>query len=313
MAQAWVATDFGSLDKLELLEVEVPEPGPGEVSIDVRAAGMNPTDYKGVLRGGNRENLPLRLGYEVAGVVTALGPDTELASGGGGVGTEVLAYRVTGGYATSLTVPATDVFAKPEMLGFPEASNLLLAGATAADMLRVVPVQEGDTVVLHGASGAVGVSLLQQARLRGARVIGTASERNFDEVRRFGGEPVAYGDGLEERIRDLAPDGVVASYDTVGTDEAVDVSLELVADRARIVTIAAFGRAPAAGIKLIGGGPGADPGTEIRAAARLQLTAAVAAGELEVVVAHAYPLAEAAAAHREIAGGHVTGKIVLVP
>src|SRR3954451_1701042 len=81
MAQAWVATDYGSLDKLELLEVEVPEPGPGEVTIDVRAAGMNPTDYKGVLRGGNRENLPLRLGYEVAGVVTALGPDTELASG----------------------------------------------------------------------------------------------------------------------------------------------------------------------------------------------------------------------------------------
>src|SRR3954451_15978071 len=131
MAQAWVATDFGSLDKLELLEVEVPEPGPGEVTIDVRASGMNPTDYKGVLRGGNRDTLPLRLGHEVAGVVAALGPDTQLASGGGAVGDEVLAYRVAGGYATSLTAQAGDVFAKPATLGFPEAANLLLAGCTA--------------------------------------------------------------------------------------------------------------------------------------------------------------------------------------
>jgi NADPH2:quinone reductase len=310
MAQAWAATDFGSLDKLELLEVEVPEPGPGEVTIDVRAAGMNPTDYKGVLRGGNREHLPLRLGYEVAGVVTALGPDTQLASGGGGVGTEVLAYRVTGGYATSLTVAAKDVFAKPELLGFPEAANLLLVGATAADMLRVVPPEEGDTVVVHGASGAVGVSLLQQARLRGVRVIGTASERNFDEVRRFGGEPIAYGDGLEERIRDLAPDGVAATFDTVGTDEAVDVSLAIVPDPRRIVSIAAFGRAEKDGIQVVGGVM--PESKRFRDGVRAELIALAGEGKLVVPMGRTFPFAEARAALELLSTGHPGGKLALV-
>ena len=106
-------------------------------------------------------------------------------------------------------------------------------------MLQVTGVGDGDTVLVHGASGAVGVSLLQQAAMRGARVVGTASESSFDVVRRFGGVPVTYGEGLAQRVRDAAPGGVVAALDCVGTDEAVDVSLALVADRGRIVTIAA--------------------------------------------------------------------------
>ncbi|WP_210505552.1 NADP-dependent oxidoreductase [Naasia sp. SYSU D00057] len=310
MAQAWVATDYGSFDALELRDVAVPEPGPGEVTVEVRAAGMNPTDYKAVLRGGKREDLPLRLGHEVSGVVTALGPGAELASGGGAVGTEVLAFRIPGGYATSLTVPAKDVFAKPEMLGFPEAANLLLAGATAADMLRAAEVREGDTVVLHGASGAVGISFLQQAGLRGIRVLGTASERNFDEVRRFGGEPIPYGEGLEQRIRDVAPKGVVAAFDAVGTDEAIDVSLALVEDRKRIVSVAAFGRAESDGIVVLGGGM--PESRRFRDSVRAELIDLARAGKLVVPIARTFPFEDARAALELLSTGHPGGKLALV-
>ena len=178
MAQRWVATDFGGLDVLEFQEVDVPAPGPGEVTIAVTAAGMNPADAKHVAQGGDRSTLPVPIGYEAAGRITAIGPDTEIGSGGGEVGDEVLAYRIQGGYATEVTVPASAVFARPPTLAPEEAANLLLAGATAAEMLHVTGVGAGDTVLLHGASGAVGVSVLQQAALLGARVIGTAGERS---------------------------------------------------------------------------------------------------------------------------------------
>ena len=204
MAKRWVATDFGDLDVLAFVDAEVPDPGPGEVTIAVRAAGMNPADYKRFAKGpaNDPSALPWPVGYEVSGVIEALGPDTEIASGGGAVGDEVLAFRLAGGYAERITVPAAAVFAKPPALDHPAAANLLLAGTTAAEMLHVTGVRAGDTVVVHGASGAVGVSVLQQARELGARCVGTASEHNFDTVRRFGGEPVVYGDGLADRLRD---------------------------------------------------------------------------------------------------------------
>src|SRR5690242_4559545 len=126
------------------------------------------------------------VGYEIAGVLTAVGPGTEIASGGGAVGDEVLAFRVLGGWAEAMTVPARDVFAKPATLTFEQAANLLLAASTAAEMLHVSAVSPGETVVVHGASGAVGVSVLQQAARLGVSVIGTCSPARFDEVRRFG-------------------------------------------------------------------------------------------------------------------------------
>jgi NADPH:quinone reductase-like Zn-dependent oxidoreductase len=132
-------------------------------------------------------------------------------------------------------------------------------------------------------------------------------------LRDFGVEPVAYGAGLEERVRALAPGGVDATVDTAGGDEALDTSLALVADRDRIVTLIASRRAFELGIKVIGGAPGADPGTEIRSAARLELVRLARDGKLRVVVAGAYPLAEAGAAHRALATGHAHGKIVLIP
>jgi NADPH:quinone reductase len=307
----WVATDLGGPEVLRQVEVDVPAPASGQVTIEVRAAGMNPADYKGFAPGGDRSRLPLTLGYEVAGLVTAVGPDTRIASGPVAVGDEVLAFRVTGGYATSITVPASDVFAKPAALDFPAAANLLLAGATAAEMLSVTDVGAGETILVHGASGAVGVSVLQQARHIGAQAIGTAGERSFDTVRRFGGTPVAYGDGLADRVRGAAPDGVAAALDTAGTDEAVEVSLTLVADRRRIVTIAAFGRADRDGIQLIGGMM--PQSAAFRARARAGLVQLAAEGGLVVPVARTFPFGQAPAALELLSSGHPGGKLALVP
>jgi NADPH:quinone reductase-like Zn-dependent oxidoreductase len=309
-----MATDFGDpADVLQLVDVEVPPAGRDEVTLEIRAAGMNPADYKYIAKGpgNNPSSLPIPLGYEVSGVITALGPDTRIASGGGAVGDEVLAYRVRGGYATDLTVPAKDVFAKPHALGFPEAANLLLAGATAAEMLEVTGVGEGDTIIVHGASGAVGVSVLQQARLLGIRCVGTASEQRFDTVRRYGGIPVRYGEGLEERLRAEAPGGYAAALDTVGTDEAIDVSLALVSDRSRIVTIAAASRAQAENFRFIGGMQ--RESAAFREQVRPRLIGLAAEGRLEVPVARTFPLSQAKEALRVLMTGHPGGKLALIP
>jgi NADPH:quinone reductase-like Zn-dependent oxidoreductase len=307
-----LAPQYGGPDVLRVVEEDVVHPGPGQVMIAVRAVGMNPADYKAFsgLRGTDPDALPIRPGYEVAGVVAALGADTELASGGGAVGDPVLAFRIQGGYASVVTVPAKDVFAKPDTLDFPAAANLLLVGTTAADMLQAVQAQDGETLLVHGASGAVGVSLLQQARRGGMRVIGTADERNFDTVRRFGGEPVAYGPGLQERVVALAPEGVTAAFDCVGTDEAVDVSLALV-PKERIVTIAAFERAQQDGIRVVGGGM--PESAAFRDRVRADLIALAASGDLVVPVARTYPLEEAAQALTVLAEGHPGGKLALLP
>lgn len=311
MAHTWIARDFGGLDVFDFVEQEVAPPGPGEVTIDVFAAGMNPADYKHVAMGGDPSDLPVRVGYEVAGILSAVGPDTEIASGGGAVGDEVLAFRIRGGYSDSVTVPAKDVFAKPETLDFPQAANLLLAGTTAAEMLDVTGAAAGETILVHGASGAVGVSVLQQARLRGIRVIGTASEANAGVVMLFGGEHVVYGDGLEERVRELAAGPVAAALDCVGTDEAIDVSLVLVADRSRIVSIANFERAERDGYRVI---MGRFPASAVfRDRIRAHLIELAGRGDLVVPVARTFPLAEAREAMRFLADQHPGGKLALLP
>jgi len=310
-----VATAFGGPEVLAVIETPIRPPGPGEVLISVRAAGTNPIDYKvysGVM-GQDPARLPMRLGSEAAGVVTEVGDGAEGPGGRVAVGDEVIAYRIAGAYAADVTVPAASVVPKPSTLSFEEASGLMLTGVTAAHALAVTRVGAGDTVLIHGASGGVGLMAIQLAADSGARVIGTAGESGRALVRDFGAEPVAHGAGLEERVRALAPGGVDAAVDCAGGDEALDTSLALVADRGRIVTIVASRRAFDSGIKVIGGAPGADPGTEIRTAARLELARLASDGKLRVVVAAAYPLAEAAAAHRALATGHAHGKIVLVP
>jgi len=308
-ARKWVAAGFGGPEVLRNVEADVPDPGPGQVTIGVRACGMNPADAKHIAPGQDPGLLPLSIGYEVAGIVQALGPDTELASGGGAPGDEVVA-QVTGGYTTAITTSASDVFAKPPALTFPEAANLLLAGTTAADLLHTSGAGEGETVLLHGAAGAVGMSVLQQARLLGVRVVGTASPANFGIVRRFGGIPVAYGPGLLGRVRSAAPGGVAAALDTVGSDEAGDVSLTLVADRARVVTIAAAPRAKADGYVFIGASnPASGP---FRARVRSRILQLSRDGDLVVPMARTFTFDDAPAAFAALAGPHPPGKLALV-
>ena len=292
MATKVVATAFGGPEVLTTVESPAPEPGPGEVVVAVKAAGINPIDYKIVtgMLGNDPESLPLSLGFEVAGVVTAVGPDASGPAGPVSVGDEVAAYPVTGGYADSVAVPATVVVPKPPALDWPVAGSILLVGGTAAHALQVAAAKPGETLLIHGAAGSVGQIAAQLAARDGVRVIGTAGPSNHDLLRSFGVVPVTYGPGLVDRVRELAPDGVDAAIDTVGTDEAVDTSLALVADHSRIVSIAAFGRADS-GIVLISGD---DPVTHVRAEAWRQLLPAAADGSLTVVVARTYPLAEAA-------------------
>ena len=310
-ARQWRATQWGGPETWEFAEVEVPEPRQGEVTIRVGAAGVNPADYKHVSAPRAGLQLPVPIGYEVAGVLSAIGPDTAIASGGGAVGDAVVAFRIHGGYATEVTVPAKDVFAKPARLSDEEAANLLLVGTTAAQMLHVTDVRAGETILVHGASGAVGVSILQQAAEIGARVIGTASEPSFARVRRFGGLPVQYGPGLAERVAEAAQGRIAAALDTVGTDEAVDVSLQLVPDRVRIVTIVAAKRAEAEGFHAVFG---AQPESQaFRDAHRAELLELAGSGRLQVPVARTYPLAEAPEALAFLEEGHPGGKLALIP
>lgn len=315
MPRVMIARSFDGPEVLELVDEPTREPGAGEVTISVLAVGVNPADAKllnGVW-GRNPARLPLHPGSEVSGVVTAVGPDAVGPAGAIAVGDEVIGYRVSGGYAEEITVAAASVLPKPESLGWEEAAGLLLAGVTAFHLLEATGVAAGDTVIVHGGAGSVGFAAVQLAKLRGARVIATASERNHGLLEAFGAEPVVYGDGLVDRLRALLPDGADVALDTVGTDEALDASAALVADPARIATIAGFQRAGEIGAKRLGGGPGADPGNELRMAARLQLVDLAGRGELTVRVARTFPLAAAAAALAFVAEGHPGGKVILLP
>jgi NADPH2:quinone reductase len=315
MASVVVATAYGGPEVLSVIEQPVGSPGPDEARIVVRAAGVNPIDYKmysGAF-GTDPAKLPMPLGSEVSGVVAEVGNEAVGPVGAIKVGDEIIGYWLSGGYASELIAPATALVPKPANLDWAQAAGLMLTGATAWHCLAVTDVGPGDIVLMHGAAGGVGIMAVQLAASRGATVIGTASPRRHSFLRELGAIPVAYGPGLADRVREQAPGTVNAALDLVGTDEAIDVSLELIPDRTRIVTIAAFGRAGQVGIKAAGGAPGADPGTEIRTAARVELAKLAAQGSLRVFVSQTFPLTEAGDAHRAISAGHTEGKIALIP
>ena len=246
-------------------------------------------------------------------MVSAVGPDAAGPAGPVAIGDEVIAYRVSGAYATELVAPAAALVPKPGALDWAQAACLMVTGVTAWHLLAATDVHEGDTVLIHGGSGGVGLMALQLAAGRGATPVVTASPSKHGFLRDLGALPVAYGPGLAGRVRAEVPGGVDAALDLIGTDEALDVSLELVADRARIATIAGFARGFQERIKVLGGAPGADPGTQIREAARLELTRLAQDRALRVFVTQTFPLAKAADAHRAIMTGHATGKIALIP
>lgn len=303
------ASAYGGPGVLTLTEVPTPVPGSGEVLVSVRAAGVNQADVKvyGGVWGTDPAKLPIPLGFEVAGVVSALGEGVT----GFAVGDEVIAHPVRGGYATEIVVPADVMIAKPAGLDWPEASGLMLTGTAAAHAVAVADPQADETVLIHGAAGGVGLIAVQLAVLRGARVIGTAAAVQHDLLRELGAVPVTYGDGLLDRVRELAPGGIDAALDLAGTDEALDVSLALVADENRIATIANFDRGPREGIRVLGAG--GEEGKEIRAAAAPELAELAATGRLRVFVEATFPLTDVVAAHELLASRKATGKIVLIP
>jgi NADPH:quinone reductase len=308
MTRIVAPVDFGGPEQLVVSEVATPEPGPGEVRVAVRAIGVNPIDWKiySGRMGRDREALE-KIGFELAGVVEAVGEDVEDWA----VGDEVIATQVPGnGYTDAAVVPAAGLIAKPERLSWELAASVPVAGATAAHAVEAAGVRDGETLLVHGAAGGVGGLIVQLARRRGARVIATASERNHEYLRSLGAEPVTYGEGLRDRVRTLAPDGVEAAIDAVGSDEAIDVSLDAVGDPRRVVSLAAYQRRDD-GILLIGGG--GDPGTEIRDAARPEVARLLATGELTLPIQATYSLEDTAEAHHAGLTGHTRGKLVILP
>jgi NADPH:quinone reductase-like Zn-dependent oxidoreductase len=304
------AQAYGGPEVLALQRVELPQLTPDQVLITVRAAATNPIDYKlySGQMGDDPAALPLPVGIEVSGVVAQIGGRAAGYTGPLAVGDEVIATGIRGGYADQVVAEAADIGHKPATLTHQEAAGLLLTGGTAWHLLTNTDVGSADTVLIHGAGGGVGQMAVQLALARGASVIGTASAGRHEQLRRLGAQPVEYGPGLADRVRALG--AVTVALDLVGTDEALDVSTELVADRSRIATIAGFGRAGELGIAVL---TGADGGQEIRDAARPELIKLAAAGVLAVSVDKVFPLELAADAHRYLQSGHARGKVVLVP
>ncbi len=294
------------LTTLEIRELDTPRLGPGSVLVEVRAAGVNPVDWK-VMAGGLEGMLdtafPVVPGWDVAGVVVGVGLDTpEFA-----VGDEVMAYArkttVQGGtFAEQVSVPAWSVARKPASLSWEQAGGLPLAGGTALRTLDRLEVGEGDTVLVHAAAGGVGGLAVQIAVARGARVIGTASEANHDYLRGLGAEPVAYGDGVVDRIRALAPDGVDAVADFVGGQ--LDTTLAVLAPDGRHASVADPAVTEHGGSHVWVRPLGSE--TE-------RLAALVDEGKLTVEVAATFGLDDVAAAFELSRQGHTRGKIVIVP
>jgi NADPH:quinone reductase-like Zn-dependent oxidoreductase len=296
-------TEYGGPEVLRVGEVDEPHPGPGQVRIAVRAAGVNPIDWKarsGMLREVMPVSFPVVDGREAAGVVDEVGPDVT----GAGGGDEVFGFAV-GGAAAEFAV-LDDFARKPAGLSWEEAAGLPVAAETSVRVFTVLGgVGEGQTLVIDGAAGGVGAVAVQLAVARGARVIGTASERNHEFLRSLGAEPTTYGPGLVERVRALAPDGVDLAFDTAGQGGVRDL-ITLTGDPAGVATIADFGAA-ALGVKVTGG-------ADRRAVEALAEAAElIEAGRLHVPVAQTFTFAQAAEAHRVSQDGHVRGKLILVP
>ncbi len=315
MPRTVIARQYGDIADLEITDLAASPLEPGHVRLTVRAAAINPADLKRLRGefGRSEKSLPLRLGSEVSGVVTEVSPDAVGPAGAIAVGDEVVGYRVSGGFAAELVAPADSVLPKPPSLGWSEAAGLLVGAVTAFHLVEAAGIGEGDRVIVHGASGAVGLTAVQLARLRGAEVIGTVSAGREDALRAFGAVPVLYGPGLEERLRALLPDGADAALDTIGSDEALDASVALVRDRSRVVTVAGFARAAELGIRLLGNGPGADPGTALRSDARLPMLQLAGDGLLIGPPVIEFPLEQVQKAMTLVAGGHAGGKVVLLP
>ncbi|WP_447589378.1 quinone oxidoreductase family protein [Microbacterium lacticum] len=313
MGTAIEYTELGGPEVLTVIDIDVPAPGPGEVAVRVEAVGVNPLDLK--LRAGLRPSPPIteprRVGSDAAGVVTAVGDGVE----GYRPGDAVTVTGAQGAYATDLVVRAAHVVRRPEGVSAAQGAALGIPVGTAYQTVRSLAIGPDDTVLVHAASGSVGQAVVQFARLYGATVLGTTSDRRADRVAALGATTLPYGPDVVSRVRELAPQGVTVAIDLVGTDEALAQSIELVSDKTRIATLVRGADAAGLGIRAFSGGspePLTDQQKAWRGEAIPVAAALIAHGDFSVELGPQLPLADAAEAHRLVDAG-ADGKVVLLP
>jgi NADPH:quinone reductase-like Zn-dependent oxidoreductase len=291
------------VDVLKVVDVPRPVPGPGQVLVQVKAAGINPGEAKireGLLHARWPATFPSGEGSDLAGIVAETGPGVTSVS----AGDEVIGYTDNrASQAEYVVVEEQNLTAKPAGLPWEIAGALFVVGATAYAAVRAVALAEGDTVVVSGAAGGVGSIAVQLARLAGATVIGLAGEANHDWLAGHGVIPVAYGDGVADRIRKAASQ-VDAFIDTFGADY-VELALSLGVEPSRIDTIVRFDAVGQYGVKAEGNGAGAS------ASVLAELAGLIVDGKLEVPIAATFPLSQVQDAYRLLDQGHIRGKIVL--
>ncbi|MFA4928395.1 MAG: NADP-dependent oxidoreductase [Patulibacter sp.] len=306
MPRAVRFSSFGGPEVLEVVDVPELHAGPGQVRIAVRAAGVNPFDAKvrrGSMAGGAAApDGPQGLGSDAAGVIDEVGADVTAFA----VGDEVLGGGATPTYAEQVLAAPDALVARPANVPWTVAGGITGTGRTAYRTLRQLRVTAGETVLVHGAAGGVGFVAVQLATAWGARVVGTASERNHERLRAVGVIPVTYGEGLEDRVRAAVPAGIDAVLDTSGHG-VLELSVRLAGGPERVITIA-DGDAADHGVRFSSG----DEGVEM-AGALAEIVAMVAEGRLDVPIAGTFPLTAVADAHRESESGHAGGKLVLLP
>lgn len=307
MSKAVRFDDYGGVEVLEVRDVPRPEPGPGEVLVAVRAAGINPSEGKireGLVRAIFPATFPSGEGSDLAGVVE------ELGSGVSGVtlGDEVIGFTNNrASHAEYVLVDAGNLTSKPAEVPWDVAGALFVAGATGVATVRAVTPAAGEAVVIAGAGGGVGVFAVQLAARTGARVIALASDRHHAWLRERGAVPLVYGGGVGERITSAAEGTPVAAFIDLVGGGYVELALELGIAKDRIDTIVDFPGIAKYGVKGEGGAAAAS------AATLAELAEAIAAGDLVVPIQRTYPLDDVRAAFTELEAGHVAGKIVLIP
>jgi NADPH:quinone reductase-like Zn-dependent oxidoreductase len=298
---------YGPVEVLDVRDVPVPEPGPGEVLVRVKAAGINPGEAK-IRDGSLHERWPATFpsgqGSDFAGVVDKLGPGVTTVA----IGEDVIGWVDTrSSQAEYVVAEAANLARKPASLPWEVAGAIPVVGFTAWAMVRAVDVKPGDTVVVTGAAGGVGSVAVQLAKRKGATVIGLAGPSNHDWLTRHDVIPVAYGEDAADRIRNAAPNGRVDAFlDTYGGDYVELALNDLKVSPERVDTIARFDAAAKYGVKVDGNAAGASAST------LSELATLAAAKDVEIPLAHTYPLDDVRAAYAQLAKGHVRGKIVLI-
>ena len=306
MPRAVQFDEYGGLDVLRVREVELKELGKEDVLVEVKAAGINPGEAsirEGLLEEQFPSTFPSGQGTDLAGVVREVGIDVE----GFAPGDEVLGWsEERSSQAEEVVVPAGQLLRKSPDLGWPEAGALFVVGVTAFAAVRAVDASEGDTVVVSAAAGGVGTITVQLLKVRGANVVGLASEDHHDWLREKGVTPVTYGEGVTRRILEATPDGIDAFIDLFGP-EYVELAIQLDVPPAKIETIVAWEKAQEVGAKMEGSSDATSP--EILK----EMAELVATGKIEIPIAATYPLDEVREAFEQLEDRHTLGKIVLIP